>query len=257
MSHNYCSSCGMKVMPSIRICPTCGNRKFDALPPGSASDPTIPPNANDILIAESAKNTPPAPPSLSLGSAGIGTTTVASNNTITYAMGGRWSRFLARQFDIVLLSLIVGFAVGFVLGRYLSGFGEWLAKPGSELLLSIICLPLVLVVEALLYQVFGTTPGKALFRLRVANVQGAPLNFEQYLRRNMALWPSGLALGIPLIALLTCANQFGRLGGGLQTSYDEKLGTRVYGEQMGWFRMSVACVAVAVVLMAATMLARL
>jgi hypothetical protein len=33
MNHNYCSSCGMQVIPTMKICPSCGNRNFEPTPP--------------------------------------------------------------------------------------------------------------------------------------------------------------------------------------------------------------------------------
>ena len=37
MNNNYCSSCGMEVMATMRICPSCGNRNFGLTPPSLTS----------------------------------------------------------------------------------------------------------------------------------------------------------------------------------------------------------------------------
>jgi len=181
----------------------------------------------------------------------------SSEDILAYPMATRWPRFFARLFDIYLLVLPISFAAGYVLASIFSGFVRWITEPGAALWFGVLMLPLVLMVEALVHQWFGASPGKALLGLRVTNLRGESLSFEQYLRRNLALWSSGLAFGLPLICLITYANQSGRLGRGLQTSYDEKLGTRVYAKPIGWLRTTFAAVGVVVLLVVNTSLSKL
>ncbi len=72
--------------------------------------------------------------------------------------------------------------------------------------------------------------------IRVASLRGTPLEFSEYLRRNLSLWSSELGLGIPLVILFTLWRQEKRLRKGQQTSYDEKIGSRVWSKPIGWGR---------------------
>lgn len=164
-------------------------------------------------------------------------------------MAERWPRFLARYVDMLLIGLPASFVAGILFAIIFDGFGKWIAQPGAGYWFWIVVLPAVLVIEAFLHDWFGTSPGKALLGLKVTSLRGERLGFEQYLRRNFALWPSGLALGVPLISLFTYVNQYGRLGRGLETSYDEKLGTRVFGRPIGWVRQAIAIAAVVLLLL--------
>lgn len=183
---------------------------------------------------------------------------VATGDITTTApeLATRWPRFLARLFDIYLLSIPASFVAGFVLVQFFSKLGVWLTQPGASIWFGIFMLPFVLMLEALLYQWFGNSPGKALLGLKVANMRGEKLSLDQYMHRNLSLWLSGLAFGIPLVCLFTYANQGGRLERGLQTSYDEKLGTRVFGKPIGWFRKIVAAIAVLLLLLLHSALSR-
>ncbi len=93
--------------------------------------------------------------------------------------------------------------------------------------------------DALIYKAAGNTPGKAILGLKVTTLNGQPLSLGQYLGRNLSLWVSGLAFGLPLINLFTLANQSSRLGKGKQASYDEPTGYRVHAKPSGWIRITI------------------
>lgn len=157
---------------------------------------------------------------------------------LSYPLATRWPRFFARIFDMWWETLLIGLILGAVLGRYSASFVEWIngPRPDASHLFDILCLPIALVLDALLYRVVGNTPGKALLGLKVGTLAGKPLSLAQYLNRNFSMWASGLALGLPLINLFTMANQSGRLGKGQQASYDELTGFRVRSKPSGWVR---------------------
>lgn len=159
-----------------------------------------------------------------------------SPDPLSYPLATRWPRFFARIFDVWWEILFVSFVLGAVLGRYSAGFVEWINGPGASQLFGILCLPIALILDALLYRVAGNTPGKALLGLKVGTLDGKPLNLAQYLNRNFSMWASGLALGFPLINLFTMANQSRRLGKGQQASYDEPTGFRVRSKPSSWVR---------------------
>lgn len=162
---------------------------------------------------------------------------------------GRWSRFLARVFDLWWESLVVAVTAGFVLGKLSAEFVAWMNRPLSSEVFLLACLPFALVLDALLYATLGNTPGKALLGLRVTTLRGELLSFPAYLRRNARVWMSGLAFGIPVVSLFTLARQSNRLHQRMQASYDDVGGTRVHARPVGAARRAafgiMLCVSVA------------
>lgn len=154
----------------------------------------------------------------------------------SFPFANRWRRFLARLFDVYWELMLVTYFLGMVIGKYSSGFLEWMFKPGSGLQWGIICLPVALLLDAVIYQVFGNTPGKAMLRVHVRGIDGSKLPFSEYFRRNLHLWTFGFALGFPLVNLFTMYSQSNRLERGAQASYDEKNGWRAWGLPTGLLR---------------------
>ncbi len=151
-------------------------------------------------------------------------------------LAGRWPRFLARTFDVWWETLLVSAVLGGVLGHYSASFVRWTYDTSGGRFFGILCLPIALVIDALLYRTVGNTLGKALLGLRVQTVDRKRLSFLQYLDRNVSVWIRGLALGFPLFNLFTMTNQFRRLGNGQQASYDELPMFRVFARPPGWGR---------------------
>lgn len=152
---------------------------------------------------------------------------------LSYPLATRWPRFFARVFDVWWETLLVAIILGAVLGYYSASFVKWINGPFASLF-GLLCLPIALVLDALLYRASGNTPGKALLGLKVGTLNGKPLSLAQYVNRNFSIWVSGLALGLPFINLFTMANQSFRLGRGQQASYDEPTGFRVRSRPIGW-----------------------
>jgi uncharacterized RDD family membrane protein YckC len=147
-----------------------------------------------------------------------------------------WPRFFARFFDLWWEGLLLSIMVLAFLGWYWPGATAWIKEPGSGWLFAFLCAPVVLILDGVLYAIFGNTPGKLLLGLRVATVDGRHLSLVQYLNRNASMWVSGLAFGVPVVNLFTLVNQRDRLGRGEQTSYDKATGFRVYAKPTGVFR---------------------
>ena len=160
-------------------------------------------------------------------------------DVLSLPLANRWPRFFARIFDVWWQILAVSLVAGYTLGTYSAGFVEWINGPGASQLFGIACLPVALMLDALIYKAAGNTPGKAILGLKVTTLNGQPLSLGQYLGRNLSLWVSGLAFGLPLINLFTLANQSSRLGKGKQASYDESTGYRVHAKPSGWIRIAI------------------
>ncbi|WP_445144380.1 GYF domain-containing protein [Dyella sp. Tek66A03] len=159
---------------------------------------------------------------------------VTSPQLFELTPAGRWRRWLARIFDVWWEILLVTAIAGYVLGRYFTGFASWISEPGMNQLFTIACLPLALLLDAVIYKLTGNTPGKALLGLRVTHVDGSRLSFLQYITRNCSVWAMGLAFGIPLLNLVTMGNQSSLISRGKRASYDEASGDQVMGPPLRW-----------------------
>ena len=137
---------------------------------------------------------------------------------------GTWSRWAARSLDQLVLGVICWAALSRTLGYF--GMDGFLGEVGENAL-GIVAIPLALALEAIVFELFGTTFGKWLFSLRVLDSAGKSLLSGAYARRLLRLWVSGLGLGIPVVSLFTLARQERRVARGRAASYDEKQGISV------------------------------
>ncbi|MEJ2368957.1 MAG: RDD family protein [Acidobacteriota bacterium] len=161
----------------------------------------------------------------------------------------RWARFFARSFDIFWETILLTIAISIPVELY-----DGLVRPRKPLSLpngavgdefwNLGLLVVVLVLDACIFAAAGNTPGKALFRIRVVDLNGKRLRFAAYLKRNFSLWVRGLAFGIPLVNLVTMVVQFERLGRGERASYDASGGYEVGARAMGAIRLTFAVIVI-------------
>lgn len=157
---------------------------------------------------------------------------------------GPWRRFFARLIDVTLLSLPCGFAVAFVGARLSLEFALWVQQPGTTYIFGALVLPLLLLVEAAIYGVFGTTPGKALLAVRVMTIGLRQPTFREYLQRQFQVWWLGMAAGIPLVNLFTMSIQYSKLSKGEVTAWDEGRFSVKGTPALGFVRGALATLAV-------------
>ena len=105
-----------------------------------------------------------------------------------------WRRYFARMLDHTFVAALVWFIV-VVLLRFrpageglntLIGYGAWF-----------IMMPL----EALCLRLWGATPGKRIFGIRVEAAEGGYLTFSEALERCWRVFYSGMGMGVPLLNL--------------------------------------------------------
>lgn len=90
-------------------------------------------------------------------------------------------------------------------------------------------------VEPVFLSVFGTTPCKALLRIRIRNLDGSTLSDGQGLSRCFAVWLRGQGVGIPIAALITPIMSYNRLSSEGITSWDQIGGFKVTHQTIqGW-----------------------
>ena len=139
--------------------------------------------------------------------------------------GRRWA---ARFFDM-WLGVIVAWPV------LTKGFGYFGVAGAfskcNDAIGGIMAIPISLILEAVAFNLFGTTFGKWAFSICVRDANGRPAESMRYFRRLLRLWGSGLGLGLPLVSLIAPWIQYQRVSSGRQTTYDETLGLRVDKER--------------------------
>jgi hypothetical protein len=145
-----------------------------------------------------------------------------------------WRRLFARYIDVFLLT--IAFTVLFAA---LVGF-EMLAFAGAWL--SILILLLQVPIEALLLSSLGTTPGKALYGIGVAQSDGTPPPFDRALKRAFLVYLKGMGLGIPIVSLVTIIIGYRTLTRAGQASWDADTQLMVHHRALGAGRIVVLVV---------------
>jgi hypothetical protein len=95
---------------------------------------------------------------------------------------------------------------------------------------------------------FGTTPAKWLFGIRVAHADGNVLSFSESLNRSFLVFVQGVGLGIPFVALFTQLFAYRRLTKTGTTLWDTSSSAVVLHKKWGVFRALACTAAVFVVL---------
>jgi uncharacterized RDD family membrane protein YckC len=130
---------------------------------------------------------------------------------------GAWSRFLARQTDLVVFSFLGGLPIAIFYPALL----DW--KPLSygfvDVFFSIL---LALLLEIPLMAATGTTFGKWMFGLSVRRSDGSKIGLLGLTRRNFLLWIYGWGLGLPLVILIRLCLSYGKAATGQRCPWDER-----------------------------------
>lgn len=203
-----CQKCGSKLQVFPGICPSCGAVNTDTYPSRDTSQYVRP------------------------GGPGL----------LSYPLAKPWPRFFARTFDIwIEFAFLFGFIYLYsifissdLLNFYLS----------NSFISGALLFPIIFIIDAAIYSVFGNTPGKFMLGLKVGNMHGNKLGFFNYLKRNGYVWLLGYWLGLPVLGVPMIL-QWNRIKKGKQAAYDEIMGTRVWAKPIGLVRQSVfACLIV-------------
>jgi hypothetical protein len=148
-----------------------------------------------------------------------------------------WRRFFARQFDILVIALILGILIEVTAPN--SVFSSIIQNNfGAQILSCVALVP----VEVTFIGVFGTTIGKALYAIRIERNDAAPLNFSESFSRALSVYVRGLCLGIPLLSLFTAYSSYEELKKTGSTRWDKKLKCKVETGQLGAARITLLIV---------------
>jgi hypothetical protein len=167
-----------------------------------------------------------------------------------------WIRFWARMFDIWVFGFIFAFfAVGLAaIVAPESNLQSVIFDKQNELWFGMTSLFAWVFVEATLLSVFGTTPGKLLFNIKLIPPSGSVPTFGSALARSVAVWWRGVGTGFPLISLFTLMSAHSRLKERGITSWDSDEGFSVVHERIGVARglLAAGCFGAWFFLMAAS-----
>lgn len=136
-------------------------------------------------------------------------------------LAGPWRRFWARIFDLNWEGAVAGIALMWVATTAYPEFVLWVAEGNNHYALGVAILPVALLLDALIHHVLGNTPGKALMRVTVTHQDSRALSLAELVGRNMQLWITGLAAGVPFVNLLVMWREANRLRAGQRASHDD------------------------------------
>lgn len=94
--------------------------------------------------------------------------------------------------------------------------------------------------EGILLHVWGTTPGKAVFSIRITQADGRPVSLKTGVMRSFLAWGAGLGFGFAPVNFLGMALALLMLMLQGATLWDRVLGTRVHHQPMTVVRILVA-----------------
>ncbi len=116
-----------------------------------------------------------------------------------------WRRYFARTLDYALCLTLWELFLSLVLRVNILSTSFWLNVVNVAMALGLMC-----VLEAACLHFFGTTPGKALFGLKLTRSDGSYFGFLDALWRTGRVVVFGLGLMIPLVSLITSILAFQR-----------------------------------------------
>lgn len=192
---------------------------------------------------------PNAPSPVSSNYAQQSTSPVDQSKSFFGGLHHPWRRLFARTVDICtagfVLFLLLIFVFSATMPEQAVGFAKAVENPiVASVVLYLIWLP----AEAVLLSLFGTTPAKWLFGIKVAHPGGRFLSLSESLNRSFLVFVQGVGFGIPFVALFTQLFAYRRLTKTGTTLWDTSTSAMVLHKKWGVFRALVCTAAVFAVL---------
>ncbi len=169
--------------------------------------------------------------------------------------GHAWRRYFARAFDLSIVMALIFFVLGMLsivvvaitdrndLQAYLvsvRGFGN-INRFLDAIMTALLWVPF----EAVFLSLFGATPGKWIFGLKVRIQAGGLPRFKTAISRAGLVLIVGQALAVPLVSLITLLVFYDRLTKTGVTYWDKELGTTVQYTELSDGRIVLCVIAAA------------
>ncbi|WP_298439000.1 RDD family protein [uncultured Ferrimonas sp.] len=225
----YCSHCGQQAQPQTNFCRQCGQ---------ALTEPT-PAQPQPVAQAEPASSPEP-------------TATAAPQNYHP------WRRLFARTVDLLLIALLILMCLVVVLALIAPVFTDDLVNlMQNELLAGVMLYLMWLPIEAMFVALFGATPGKWIFGIKVRHQSGRNLSYPEAFKRSGGVLLQGEGAGIPLLTLFTRIYSYFRLKKSGSTPWDDQNNSAVSHCHWGAARAICACTSVLVTLLFVALLSAL
>jgi uncharacterized RDD family membrane protein YckC len=146
-----------------------------------------------------------------------------------------WGRYWAKMLDSYLYGFIMGYFAPDAVKVAVSQAGEtigWFA-------LGAVVVPLM---EGITISAFGTTFGKAAFRISVLRADGSKLSLGQAVRRSYLSWLHGAWLGVPILSLIPIWNAYKEYAAAGVVSWDSKVEAKFSALRPAWWSWCVLAV---------------
>ena len=138
-----------------------------------------------------------------------------------------WVRYWARMTDLFIFNMVIGLITLICASLFKL----------SDVIYGLLAFVLYNFAEAALLATWGTTPGKAFFKVRVRNSDGSKLSYIDGLSRAFKIMFYGEGLGIIPICIFTLIKAHNRLTNKGITSWDEDKGIVVSHQMLGPWRV--------------------
>lgn len=171
-------------------------------------------------------------------------------------VAGPWARYWARMFDLTCGALVLWLVLilpGGVIGVMAQRTFE-VSEQLSDFWVTFFLTPVVVALDAVLYDALGNTPGKWLLGLRVLSLDGDRLAIGRALRRNFGMYVLGLGMALPVVPLFTLVRAYHKAKDGEPQPWDVATRSRCYSVRNTTTRTLIgAAITVCLVLATAAM----
>lgn len=239
--HSTCVICSKKIPTTSKICPYCADpkpfTKEEHSPPEVITryDETNQVNKNSDI--KSLKHVTKAS-GLKKNPQGLHNSSRLDQDQSNIFLGDSthpWRRFWARTVDIlscgILLFMLIIIVISYLFPQYAGSLVNTLENP---IIAGIILYLLWIPIEALFLSMFGATPAKWIFGIKVLNsTTDDNLDYTMAIKRTTNVWLQGEGLGIPLIGLVTRLFAYKRLTKTGTTLWDESVNSVVTHKEWG------------------------
>jgi hypothetical protein len=213
------------------ILPPAGRVAAPSAPRAEPSLALLPDPPRAVAPASRPPSAPPPGPALNLEGLPI---------SVEVDIATPWRRFWARWLDVILGACLIGFMLGTVRPSFFQPGGIGAAH---SQLFGWLVTPIVMLLDAVIYALFGNTAGKAIAGIAVRDESsGGRLPFFVYLKRNFELYFLGLGTAFPIASLFTLYGSFRKADRGELLSWDLSADSRVIARSVNPVRTWVVAV---------------
>lgn len=152
-----------------------------------------------------------------------------NNEPILKGVYHPWRRYFARMLDISIYTMLWNIFLIMVVKVNINNKGFW-----EEVLDIIISTSIMLFIEPLLLKLFKTTPGKAIFGLKIETSSGHPLTYKEGLDRTWELLGKGMGYRIPFYNLYRLWKSYELCQEQEETSWDNTFAYSI--KDTKWYR---------------------